>query len=50
MKNISYGKILRTGAVQIHVEPSPIQLIKSKYDKKMEKYDVKIILHRDPMS
>ena len=36
--------------VQLHMEPSPITLIKSKNDDKSDKYFGKIKLHRDPMS
>ena len=36
--------------VQVHVEPPPILLMKSKNDEKLDKYSVKIKLSRDPTS
>ena len=50
MDNVSHLKIWRTGAVQIHVEPSPITMIKSKNDTKSEKDCVKIKLCGNPTS
>ena len=37
MNNISHNKIWRTGALQIHMESTPIPLIKSKNDDKSDK-------------
>ena len=48
MKNILHKKIWSTGAVQIHVDPPLIPLIKIKNDMKLGKYFVKIKLRRDP--
>ena len=50
MKNVFHNKSLRTGAVQIHVEPSPITLIIINNDAKSEKDWVKIKFCRDPTS
>ena len=50
MKNISHKKSCNTGAVQIHVETSPIPLIKIKNDVELENDCVKIKLCRDPTS
>ena len=48
--NVPHKKKWNTGKVQMHVEPRPIPIIKSKKDEKTDKYFVKINLHRDPMS
>ena len=40
MKNVLYKKIWNRGAVQMHVDPPPITLIKSKNDTKLDKDDV----------
>ena len=50
MKNIFQKKSWHTGAVQIHVYPPPIPLIKSKFDLKTEIDYVKIKLRRNPRS
>ena len=49
MKNISHKKFWSRGAVQIHLDPPQIHLIKSKNDTKLDKYSVIIKLRRDPM-
>ena len=46
MKNFSHTNIWCTGSVQIHVDPPPITLIKSKNYMKKEKDSVKIISFR----
>ena len=50
IKSALNNKIWHTGAAQIHVEPHPIPLIKSKNDTKAKKYCVKIKLRRDNTS
>ena len=50
MKNVLDKKVWRTGAVQIHVDPTPIPLTKSNNDTKAGHYCVKIKLRRDPTS
>ena len=50
MKNVSHRKVWRNGAVQIHVETTPIPIIKIKNDAKPEKVTVKIKLCRDTTS
>ena len=49
-RNVPHKKRWYIGAVQIHVEPPPITLIKIKNDAKSEKYCVKIRFRRDPSS
>ena len=46
MKNVYHKEIWRTGAVQIHMEPHPIPVIKSNNDKKSENDSIKIKLRR----
>ena len=48
--NVFHRKIWCNVAVQIHVEPPHVTLIKSKNDAKLENYCVKIKLCRDPTS
>ena len=48
MKNVLNKKIGCTGAVQIHVEPPPNNLIKSNNNAKLDKYCVKIDFFRGP--
>ena len=48
MKNVSHKKIWRTTAIQIHMDPPLILLIKINYDTKAEKDCVKIKLCKDP--
>ena len=50
MKNVSHNKIWNQGAVQMLVEPPPIPLISGNNDTKLNKYSVKIKLHKDPTS
>ena len=50
MKSVYHKKSWRTNAVQIHVDPPPIPLIKSKNDSKAEHDSVKIKLSRDTTS
>ena len=50
MKNVSHKNNWNQGAVQLHVEPPPIPLIKSKIDTQSDKYFVKIKLRRGPTS
>ena len=50
MKIVLNKKSCCTDAVKIHVDPPPINLIKSKNDAKWENYCVKIKLRRDPTS
>ena len=50
MKNVYHNKIWRTGAVKIHLETTPIALIKGKDDTKAEKDRVKTELSRYPTS
>ena len=50
MQNIYHKKMWNAGLVQLHVEPPPTPLIKSKHDDKSEKDFVKVKLHRDPTS
>ena len=48
MENVFHKKIWRTDAVQIHVDPLLIPLIKSKNDSKEEIWRVKMIFCRGP--
>ena len=50
MRKVFHRNIWYTYAVQIHVDPPPIQLNKSENDAKSEKDSVKNKLHRDPTS
>ena len=50
MNNVSHKNKCNQGAVQMHVDPPPIQLIKSNNDTKSDKDCVKIKLCRYPMS
>ena len=50
MKNVFHNKKWNAGKVQMHVEPLPITLIKSKNNTKSDKYCVQIKLHREPTS
>ena len=50
MKNVLHKNNLNLGIVQVHVEPPPIPLIKSKNDEKSDKYCAEIKLRRDPTS
>ena len=50
MKNGFHKKSWHTVAVQFHVQPSPINLIKSSNDTKLKKYFLEIKLCRDPKS
>ena len=49
-KNVFHKKNWNQGAVQVHVEPPPIPLIKIKNDEKLDKYCVKNKFHRYPTS
>ena len=40
MKNVSHKKKCNVGTVQVHVDPPPIPLTKSKNDEKLDKYYV----------
>ena len=48
IKNIFHKNSWRTSAVQIHVDPTNIPLIKSKIDVRSERDCLKIKLSRDP--
>ena len=50
IKNVLHKKKWNAGTVQVHVEPPPISLIKSKSNDKSDKYFVKIKLRRDTTS
>ena len=50
MKNVFHKKKCNVGVVQLHVDPPPPPLIKSKHDDKLEKDFVNIKLRRDPTS
>ena len=50
MKKFSHKKIWHNGAVQIHVDPPPIILIKTKNDAKLKNDGVKKKLFRNPTS
>ena len=50
MENVLNKKKWNAGVVQLYVEPPQNPLIKSKHGDKLEKYFVKIKLHRDPTS
>ena len=50
MNNFSHKKKGNTGTVQMHVEPSPIPLIKSKNADKWDKYFVQIKFRRNTIS
>ena len=47
MKNCSHKKNWNLVTVQVHMEPPPFPLIKSKNDEKLDKDCVKIKLHRN---
>ena len=49
MKNVLHKKSWRTGAVQIHMKPPPVTIIKSKNDMQAGKDGVKKY-RRDPTS
>ena len=48
MKKVWHKNNCNRGEVQLHMEPPPIPLIKSKNNDKYNKNSVKIKLHRDP--
>ena len=48
MNNVSRKKMWNAGTVQVHVDPPPIPLIKSKNDDKSDKDFVKIKFCKDP--
>ena len=48
MKKFHHNKSFQTDAVQIHVDPPLISLIKSKLDLKTKRDDVNIKLRRNP--
>ena len=50
MKNILHQENWNLGAVQVHMDPPQIPLNKIKNDDKLDKYCVKIKLHRDLIS
>ena len=50
MKNALHKNNLNLGIVQVHVEPPPVPLIKSKNDEKSDKYCAEIKLCIDPTS
>ena len=50
MKKFSHNKKWNTWTAQVHVDPPPTTLIKSKNDNKSYKDFVKIKLRRDPTS
>ena len=47
MKNVSHQKKWNVGLLQVHVEPPPTPLIKSKHGDKLDKDFVKLKLPRD---
>ena len=49
-KNFSHKNKWTSVTVTVHEEPSPITLIKSQNNDKLDKYFVKIKLRRDPTS
>ena len=49
MKNVFHKNKWNTGTVQVHVDPSPVPLIKNKNYEKLNK-DFLIKLGRDPTS
>ena len=50
MMNVSHKKKWNVGTVQVHLDPTPIPLIKIKNNEKQDKYFVEIKLRRDPTS
>ena len=50
MKNVFHQNRLNAGTVQVHVRPTPILLIKSKNDEKLDKSFVKIKFRKGPTS
>ena len=48
MKNVSIEKKWNAGLVQLHVEPPPTPMIKSKHNDKSDLFEMK--LRRDPTS
>ena len=48
MKNVLHKNNWNMGVVQLHVDPPPTPLIKSKHNDKLDKGFVTIKLHRDP--
>ena len=50
MKNVSQKKGWSRGAVQMHLDPPPITIIKSNNNVKLDKYCVKTKLRSDPTS
>ena len=50
MQNVCQKKAWNVGVVQVHVEPPPTPLIKSKHDDKLDNFFVKLKFYRDPTS
>ena len=47
MKNSFHRKKWNASVVQQHMYPPPVPLIKNKHDDNLEKYSIKLKLHRD---
>ena len=50
MKNVSHKKTLNAGVAQVHMEPPPFPMIRSKHNHKLDKDFIKLKLSRDLMS